>query len=239
MRPSRAQMGVALLVVVVVTLLCALLVLAGAQLVRLSEMLAGHDGEAARGFEAAEALLQDAELDVLGLGFQGQACQKDAAKSGCRHPATTTTMPRTLADFSLLAQQLALRDPPCADGLCLNLGGAVTAESGHGFWSDERTLGRFVTAGGGVPFGRYSGAVQAVGAGNPLLQVGSGRGAWYWIEVLPFNVGGAATGTEQAVWSPPPSDPFIFRITAVVQGRRAGGTTVLQSLLVRQVLGSP
>jgi len=239
MKTLPAQQGVSLLVVVVMVLLCALLVLAGAQVVRLSELLAGNDSEASRAFEAAEALLHDAELDVLGLGPLGQACQPGPAWVGCRHPATTTTVPRTVADFGLLAQQLALRNPPCADGLCLNLGPAATAESGAGFWRNERTLGLFVASGGGVPYGRYSGAALAAGTGNPLLQPGAGRGAWYWIEVLPYNAGAAAAGGDLAVWSPTPADPFIFRITAVVQGRRAGGSTVLQSLLVRHLLGSP
>jgi len=239
MRTLPAQQGVSLLVVVVVVLLCALLVLASTQAARLSEMLAGNDSEASRAFEAAEALLHDAELDVLGLGPQGQACQPDPAWVGCRHPATTTTVPRSLADFGLLAQQLAQRNPPCADGLCLDLGAAATAESGAGFWRDEQTLGTFVASGGGVPYGRYSGAALAASTGNPLLQPGANRGAWYWIEVLPYNAGAAAAGGDLAVWSPTPADPFIFRITAVVQGRRAGASTVLQSLLVRQMLGSP
>lgn len=239
MNKLQAQQGVSLLVVVVVTLLCALLVLASYQLVRLSEMLAGNDGEASRAFEAAEALLRDAEQDVLGLGTQGQACQPGHGWVGCRNPATTATVPRTLADFGLLAQALAQRDPPCADGLCLSLGAAATADSGSGFWHNEQALSAFIASGGGVPYGRYSGAALAAGAGNPLLQVGGGRGAWYWIEVLPYNAGAAAAGEGLAIWSPVPSDPFIFRITAVVQARRAGVSTVLQSLMVRHMLGSP
>jgi len=237
-RPTHQQ-GVSLLVVVVAALLCGWLVLAGTQLVRLSELLAGNDSEAARGFEAAEALLRDAERDVLGLGPLGQACQPGAGWVGCRHPATTTPVPRTLADFGLLAQQLSQRDPPCVDGLCLSLGAAATADSGAGFWRNEQTLSGYVTSGGGVPYGRYSGATPVAGAGNPLLQPSGGRGAWYWIEVLPYNAGAAAAGEASAIWSPTSADPFIFRITAVVQGRRAGASTVLQTLLVRQVLGSP
>lgn len=233
------QQGVSLLIVVVMTLLCALLVLAGAQIVRLSEMLAGNDSEGTRGFEAAEALLRDAELDVLGLGPQGQVCRPDPGWVGCRNPATTTTLPRTLADFDVLAQQLTLREPPCADGLCLSLGAAATAESGAGFWRNEQTLGTFVAASGGVPYGRYSGAPAAAGAGNPLLLSSAARGAWYWVEVLPYSTGAAAAGGDLAIWSPTPADPFIFRITAVVHGRRSGATTVLQTLLVRHSLGAP
>src|SRR5450830_202789 len=89
MRTLPAQQGVSLLVVVVVVLLCALLVLASTQAARLSEMLAGNDSEASRAFEAAEALLHDAELDVLGLGPQGQACQPDPAWVGCCSPVPT------------------------------------------------------------------------------------------------------------------------------------------------------
>jgi len=111
MRGLPAQQGVSLLIVVVVTLLCALLVLASAQVVRLSEMLAGNDSEASRAFEAAEALLHDAELDVLGLGPQGQACQPGPGWIGCRHPGTATTVPQTLDDWGLLVQRLALRNP--------------------------------------------------------------------------------------------------------------------------------
>jgi len=239
MTRRRAQHGVSLLIVAVMTVLCALLVLAGAQIMRVSEMLAGNDSEAARAFEAAEALLRDAELDVLGLGPQGQACRPDPGWVGCRNPATTTTLPHSLADLDLLAQRLALREPPCADGLCLSLGAAATAESGAGFWRNEQSLSAFVAASGGVPYGRYSGAPAVAGAGNPLLLPGTARGAWYWIEVLPYNTGAAAAGGDLAIWTPTPADPFIFRLTAVVQGRRSGVTTVLQTLLVRQILGVP
>lgn len=239
MTRRQDQHGVSLLLVVVMTMLCGLLVLSSTQIVRLSEMLAGNDGEAVRAFEAAEALLRDAELDVLGIGPRGQVCRPDPGWVGCRNPATTTALPRTLADFDLLVQQLALREPPCADGLCLSLGAAATAESGTGFWRNEQTLKAFVAASGGVPYGRYSGAPAVVGAGNPLLLSSAARGAWYWIEVLPYNTGSAAIGGDLAIWSPTPADPFIFRLTAVVQGRRSGATTVLQTLLVRQMLGAP
>lgn len=236
MKKLHAQQGVSLLVVVVIALLGALLVLASTQVVRLEEMLAGNDSEAAWGFEAAEALLHDAELDVLGLQPNGQPCQAGGGVAGCRSGATTTLVPSTVAEFNRLALRLSARVPPCADGICLNLGAAATADSGTGFWSDATSLKTQVTTAGGVPYGLYSGARAS---DNPLLQTSDRRGAWYWIEVLPYNAGAAVGGGDLAPWSPTPSDPFIFRLTAVVQGRRPGATTVLQSMLVRQVLGSP
>ena len=237
MKMMRSQQGVSLLIVVVISLMGGLLVLASTQVVRLGELLAGNDSEAAWGFEAAEALLRDAENDVLGLQRDGQPCQASPGWVGCRNPATTTTLPRNMVEFNLLAQRLASRSPPCADGLCLNLGAAATADSGTGFWTKAKELNTYVVSAGGVPFGRFSGTIGSAEASNPLLRNSQARGAWYWIEVLPYNVGSSVMGGDLGQWAPTQSDPFIFRLTAVVQGRRPGAQTVLQTLLVRQMLG--
>jgi len=204
--------GLALLGVLVMTLLSALLVFGGARLTRFSDMLAGQDADETRALLAAQALLSDAEVDVLGPRFE-----------------------LSLADHALLRSRLGALDPPCQAGVCLPLGTESSGDAGS-FWHRPKRLQAFVVQGGGAFYGRHTGG--AASGGNPLLQLESGRGAWYWVEVLPYQAGAAVAGGGRAAMTPLPEHPFVYRITAVVQGRRAESRVVLQSVLVRHAIGA-
>ena len=68
------QRGVALFVVIVFVMLSMLLALWASRTSLFNEMLVGNDADYQRAFEAAQALLQDAELDIRNENPDGSAC---------------------------------------------------------------------------------------------------------------------------------------------------------------------
>lgn len=220
-RPSR-QRGVSLLTVMVVMLLGLLMVLGSSRVTLLNEKMAGNSTDYQRAYEAAEALLSDARLDL--------ACLNGA----CVTRAAATQFTCDTAQFGDLQAQLAALNPPCRDGICLDLGTEVNGNPATSFWNNAARWATFTTGNRGTRFGQYTnGLVVAANAVNPLL-VGN---AWYWIEILPYgaSAGGRSVASEQgflggATFKPDKNCEYMFRVTAVAQGRKPGTTAVLQSL---------
>lgn len=79
--PAR-QRGVALFVVIVFVMLSMLLALWASRTSLFNEMVVGNDADYQRAFEAAQALLQDAELDIRGEMADGSLCSARCAYSG-------------------------------------------------------------------------------------------------------------------------------------------------------------
>jgi Tfp pilus assembly protein PilX len=63
--PQSRQRGISLLTVMVMMLLSLLLVLGGSRVGLLNERVAGNSTDYQRAYEAAEALLSEAQLDLL------------------------------------------------------------------------------------------------------------------------------------------------------------------------------
>ena len=61
------QRGISLFVVIVIVLLSTLLSLWAARTSLFNELIVGNDADYQRAFEAAQALMQDAELDIRGV----------------------------------------------------------------------------------------------------------------------------------------------------------------------------
>lgn len=243
------------MVVLVMLLLCSLLAWVAAGHAGLSESLAGHEVEDALAVAAAQALLRDAERDVLGLRVDGSPCRSPTGVPSCRDPAAGPVFPVDGEAFAALVSRLLARSPPCEQGICLGLGDRVGGDAAS-FWRQTAGLQTWVRAGGGVPYGRYTGALsrsavdapaqanpEAPGAADDLLQITPQRGAWYWVEVLPYQVGqvalqsGSAAMAAHTLLTPLPAHPYVYRVTAVVQGRFPPSMVVLQMVLVRQALG--
>ncbi len=208
------QRGVALMVVLVMLLLASLALLGSLQLGWLGERRAGSESDAQRAFAAAEALLHDAERDIL-LG---------------RRPigATGPFFPQDDDDLDLLQQRLAAGHRHCLQGICLP---ADTTALNAAAWRDDLAA---LTAGEGeraiaATYGRFT---QATGhGGHPLLDPAAGR-AWYWVEVFRHT---DAAGIENPIGDLPMPDrrsPFIYRITAYVQGLKPGTRVHLRSVFV-------
>lgn len=244
--PRLAQRGVSLIVVIVVVLLSMLLVLGSSRVAVLNELLVSNDADYQRAFEAAQAMLADAELDLMGRAANGGPC----VAAVCRTPASPVFFPRDLSEYQDLEDQLrsgaTAGAPPCRNGICLDLGAQTSGDAATSFWSqpagldpdwnNTRSLAAFTATEPGfnrraASYGQYTGAVASA-TGNPLL-LPAAQSAWYWVEVLRYHTGGAG-GNFSGFWAPPASEPFVYRITAVAQGRKPGTLAVVQTTLVTQ-----
>ena len=225
----RRQQGVSLLIVMVVMLLSLLLVLGSSRLGVLNEKMAGNTTDYQRAYEAAEALLSDAELDL--------ACLQGVC------PARATQLTCKTAEFTALEATLSALTPPCQNGICLDLGTAVSGDPATSFWNSATngatpSWATMTSGDRGAKFGQYTNTTITAGnAVNPLLL----NNAWYWIEVLPYGSSGAngrSVNAEQSRAGGRMIGPdtgssgcsYVFRVTAAAQGRKTGTTAVLQSL---------
>lgn len=219
------QQGVALITVLVMMMLSLLLVIGSSRVSLLNERLSGNSTDYQRAYEAAEALLADAQLDLACIG-----------KCGMRTGLTDfPCQPSEFQDLQTTLTALA-PDPPCAHGICLDLGVETSGDPDESFWNKPARLTTFTSRNRAAQFGQYTvSTVTGTQAVNPLLV----DRAWYWVEVLGYGAP-AAMGSSYAALAAPQLDGWavidpsqcsvVFRVTAVAQGRRNGTTAVLQSL---------
>ena len=222
MKTLKKQQGVTLLVVLVMLLLTTLLILGAARLNLISEKLAGNNADYQRAYEAAEALLSDAKLDL--------ACANTPAGCGTR-TAATPLIPCTVSDFAALETLLISRTPRCQNGICLDLGNASSGDN-NSFWRTAANWKAFTAATMGASYGQYTNATPAAKeAVNPMLL----NNARYWIEVLPYGSGAGSRSADSessmigARQVTPGDCKYVYRITAAARGVKDGTTAVLQS----------
>ena len=105
--PHRTrQRGISLFVVIVFVLLSMLLALWASRTSLFNEMVVGNDADYQRAFEAAQALLQDAELDIRGENADGSACANPGAVTGICRLNTADQIPLETQEVGpLLASQ--------------------------------------------------------------------------------------------------------------------------------------
>ena len=250
-RHRANQRGVALFVVIVFVLLTMLAALWASRTALFGEMIVGNDADYQRAFEAAQALLQDAELDIREEHADGTPWrQSDAARTLnapceansdiCRTKADLPRPPETAEDLGDLLAHLKTQSTGCQHGLCLKRTG------NQDFWNDATTLAAMTAANVGARYGQYTGAKKGDSSNpaNPILQqTGAGKGGWYWIEVLPYDqssktsgviVGGSgATNLDLLRLNLKPH--VVYRITALAQGLKPNSRVVLQQTYARQI----
>ena len=250
-RHRANQRGVALFVVIVFVLLTMLAALWASRTALFGEMIVGNDADYQRAFEAAQALLQDAELDIREEHADGTPWrQSDAARTLnapceansdiCRTKADLPRPPETAEDLGDLLAHLKTQSTGCQHGLCLKRTG------NQDFWNDTATLTAMTAANVGARYGQYTGAKKGDSSNpaNPILQqTGAGKGGWYWIEVLPYDqsskssgviVGGSgATNLDLLRLNLKPH--VVYRITALAQGLKPNTRVVLQQTYARQI----
>jgi len=219
----QAQRGVALFAVMVIVLLSMLLALWASRSALFNEMMVGNDADYQRAHEAAQAMLQDAEVDI----------RYSSRANGVRF---TNTDPNRLPhlpeeDEPIIPILSALKAlpgyPKCRDALCEMREDSVDPD----FWSDPVTLGQWKSA--GARYGQYSGAAQISGGtsnvANPILK----DRAWYWVEVGKFR---QDDGDDPAEYPPYYlNPPLIYRITALAEGLKPGTRVVLQETYFNRV----
>lgn len=229
MKPRRrqhasSQRGIALVVVMVMLLLTTFVLLASNRVGWLNEKLVGSESDHERAFAAAEALIRDAEMDISGRQSNGQPCAGNATFTGCR-AANATYFPfgKGDDDLDIITARVASGFLGiCRQGICLPE--TTTTLETAGAWTAQLTNMQAV----GASYGQFTGATPGA-AGNPLLTAGQ---AWYWVEVFRhpeiFTNEGIATSTQLPV----ADHPFVYRITAHVQGQKPGTRVRLRSVFV-------
>lgn len=243
----RRQRGVSLFVVIVFVLLSMLLAVWASRTALFSEMLVSNDADHQRAFEAAQALLQDAELDIRGETASGTECAPVASDDRVCRRGSTMTIPLEAKEVAnLLADLDGVATTRCKDGLCLKRAGrqdfwnatASTAPPANDALG-EATLASMAVNGVGARYGQYTGARPGTSAtpANPLLADtgAANRGGWYWIEVLPYDESSKtsglivpASGQSRNLLSLNINPNVVYRITALAYGRRPGTVVVLQ-----------
>ncbi|UXC18328.1 pilus assembly PilX family protein [Comamonas squillarum] len=241
--------GAALLTVLVFGMLSMLLVLWSARTAWYGELVAGNDADYQRAFEAAEALLLDAELDIRGERADGRPCAYGGLPQGasaqvCRSGGTTR-VPLENADVPVFLAQLSAQPQRCIDALCAkrvgrqdiwNAPAAGTAVRRAG----EQDLFALMRAGTGARYGQYTGA-QLGDADHPAHPILADRsapdtGGWYWIEVIPY------TDSKPGLISNAPAHQLelagltphvVYRITAAAFGRKPDTLVVLEQSYAR------
>jgi type IV pilus assembly protein PilX len=234
MAARQRQRGISLLVVMIVVLLSSLLALWAFRSSLVNEAIVGNDADYQRAFEAAQAMIQDAELDIRGERADGGSCVGHATDTKICRLGNTIAFAEENKDLGALLARLDAAATRCIQGICQKRVGA------QDFWSDATALGDMTAADVGARYGEYTGALPPTGstaAPNPLLlQRGAGQGAWYWIEVMPYDTtpAGLLAGRDKLELNLNPA--VVYRITAVARGLKPRTQVVLQSTFARQKL---
>lgn len=246
------QRGVALFVVIVFVMLSMLLALWASRTSLFNEMVVGNDADYQRAFEAAQALLQDAELDIRREFSDGSPC----IAATCRDlVATAEKIPADGAEVTPLLASLDTQTTKCRTGLCTKRTGR------QDFWNytsatdpipsdlkpGEVKLEDMTQPGIGARYGQYTGANRGDSSSpaNPILQwkddnsTPNNQGGWYWIELLRYD---DSQGGPGVIIDPGRPDilalnlkPNVaYRITALAYGRKPNTMAVLQQTYVRQ-----
>lgn len=233
------QRGISFFVVIVLVMLSMLLALWGARTSLISEMIVGNDADYQRAFEAAQALIQDAEFDIRTEQSDGTPCIPSGQV--CRPPGAIVWIPAELKDLGEITANLDSSPGlggstnKCINGLCLKFTGK------QDFWNDKTVLTAMMKQDIGARYGQFTGA-KAGNYSNPVLKYNDpaadqDKGGWYWIEVLPYvpDETGKKLITNGMDFLKVNINPkVVYRITAVAHGRKPGTRVVLQSTYVRQ-----
>ncbi len=238
------QRGIALFVVIVFVMLSMLLALWASRTSLFNELIVGNDADYQRAFEAAQALLQDAELDIRGEKADGAICT--GSGDICR-TSTSDKIPLETKDIGLLLATLDAQSTKCRNGLCTKRTGRqdfwhytnATSPAPSDLQPGEVKLEQLTANGIGARYGQYTGA--ATSGTNPILQnATAGQGGWYWIEVMPYVEDAGKSGlianaaaNQMALHMIP---NVVYRITAVANGRKPNTQVVLQQTYARQKL---
>ena len=221
-RSHHSQQGVALLTVLAVLVICTLITAANSRSGLLHEMIVGHQSDQLRAQGAAEALVRDAETDILGRQPDGSPCHAGPQSTGvvgCRERGqgalpNAPYFPHSADEFDEVRALVQVGAAvPCRDGICVP--------------SSLQTLEQLEDALETMkPHGARHGQFTRATSGTPRAAA-----AWYWVEVFQYDLSAAAPETQRHL-QPDPARPFVYRITAVAQGLKPGTRAVVKSVFV-------
>ncbi|ABM38211.1 pilus assembly protein [Polaromonas naphthalenivorans] len=248
---KHSQRGIALPTVLVLLLLSIISVLGAFKVGFLNEIMVGNISDYNRARAAAEALVRDAEMDILGRrppyttvqsdGTRGFPCRPNPPNStttlaaeagyvGCRNKALANTpwFPRSSEEFDDVSDIVAANNATrrCKAGICmpLNMNDLSAIENNL---SDMKQFG--------ATYGLYTRNALSNPdvAGNPLLNgTGNNASAWYWVEAFRYGEFVSSGASPAGNLTPEPSASFVYRITAIAQGLKGGTRVVIKSTFV-------
>jgi type IV pilus assembly protein PilX len=258
MRLRQRQNGISLITVLVLLLMSLMAVMGSFRVANLNEAILGSSTDYSRTFAAAEALMADAEIDIRGrippYTMQsdkrwGLPCVATAAGGllsatgyvGCRNQAVANTpwFPEfdpddfdavsAIVNATIVAPSTVTKH--CKQGICVPLNATELANI-------ETDLTNMTPL--GATYGQFTranawNAASGV-SGNPILNANPAQ-AWYWVEVFRYTKSVAGTLGASAIFAsaPSPDRPFVFRITVVAQGLKAGTQVVLRGIFVPSI----
>ena len=243
------QRGVALFVVIVFVMLSMLLALWASRTSLFNEMVVGNDADYQRAFEAAQALLQDAELDIRREFADGTPC----TAATCRDlVASADKIPVDAQEVTPLLASLDTQTTKCRTGLCTKRTGrqdfwnytSATNPLPTDLKAGEVKLEDMTQPGIGARYGQYTGATKGsvTSQANPILQWDAStpinQGGWYWIELLTYDKSSSSLiidPTKPDVLPLNLNPNVAYRITALAYGRKPSTMAVLQQTYVRQL----
>lgn len=246
LRLRPRQQGVALFVVIVFVMLSMLLALWASRTSLFNEMVVGNDADYQRAFEAAQALLQDAELDIRGENPDGSPCTAATCRNNI---GGAKKIPLDPQEVTPLLADLDQETTKCSNGLCIKRKGRQdfwNKKDGTGLLAGEVKLPDMTQPTVGARYGQYSGATigNTSTPANPILQwdntTPNNQGGWYWIEVLRYDESSKNSGlivggtTPNNLLSLNLKPNLVYRITALAYGRKPGTLAVLQQTYARQ-----
>ena len=234
---KQRQSGVALFIVIVVVMLSMLLAIWASRTAWFGEILVGNNADYQRAFEAAQAMLQDAELDIRGETSNGMGCEPVSSEPKiCRQGALVWFINEDKEFSDLIYTLDSATSTKCIEGICQKRQGK------QDFWNDKITLAAMTANNVGARYGEYTGAKTGP-ASNPILsKKGAGEGAWYWIEIMLYEessaglINVAATESTKKKWNLSLKPNTVYRITAIARGLKPNTQVVLQSTFARQKL---
>lgn len=232
------QRGISLFIVMIIVLLTTLVMMWTARTAYFNELVTGNDSDYQRALEAAQAMVRDAEFDIKGQQPDGSACQTAPGYDGsCRETtldiATSKIFfPQNVDDFQDLHAALSTKAPPCLKGICL------ASAPGTEFWRSDAAFNDMKVL--AARYGEFTGAKATTAVGNPLLVSTSvtDAKAWYWVEILPYDMSAAIAPGPAQTFMPDSTTPYIYRITGIAQGQKATTRAVVQTVFVWRKVGS-
>lgn len=258
-KTHKKQQGIALFIVIVFVLLSMLLALWASRTSLFNELIISNDADYQRTFEAAQIILQDAELDIRGENADGSFCVPSSSDGNICRRSTAEKFPLEAQEVGILLSDLLTitNGPRCKNGICTKRSDIGTTKDKQDFWNNNDvskgiTLGQMTGMhAGAIPVGARYGQFTGANIGsdsspaNIILRdrTAANKGAWYWIEVLPYDESNKNSGLITSETSsntnilPLNLTPnIVYRITALAFGRKNNTMVVIQQSYARQKL---
>ena len=265
---QKKQRGISLFIVIIFVMLSMLLTLWASRTSLFNELIISNDADYQRAFEAAQATLQDAELDIRGENSDGSFCTPNDNDGNICRRTTAEKIPLEAQEVGTLLADLSdpskipSDSPKCKNGNCIKRADRPDMNDKQDFWNNtDSTKGITLTqmtgvhTGTTIPVGARYGQFTGASLGDdsnpasPILRDRSSanQGAWYWIEILPYDdssknsgvlVSGTGTGTlvPNNILALNLTPNIVYRITSIAYGRKPNTMVALQQTYARQKL---